>query len=166
MNARNPLVSWSPTLAEFDAWLSNTRDLSDNQRRAAQRVRDQYRQSVVRTMERTYDDAASHNEREQDAADRILGKLNDLLADAKEWRRRGEIDGDQLLQIATEVERDRQRAVAMSEAAAQVEERAWEEASMTPEAFQSKVLNTFPALKSRLPRITDDVMDGRSNPFA
>ncbi|MCD4527456.1 hypothetical protein [Nocardioides sp. cx-173] len=154
----------TPTLADFVRWLENQPGLSDNQRRAAERTRDAYRRSLIDKMRRVYEDGASHNEREQETADRVLDKLSDLMDDAIERNRRGEIDGNELLAITAEVERDARRAEAMSEAAQAVEARGWDEVSLSPEQWQLQALNRFPALKQRLPRITDAVLEGRENP--
>lgn len=162
MNAKN-ITGWNATLGQFLAWLSSAQGLSDDQRANAHRVADLYTKHVVAQRDRVYDDGASHNEREQASAERILSGLGDVLDDAIEQAKRHEISGAELLKVVTQVQRDSRRAVAMSEAAAEVEERAWEQAEMTPEAFQAAALARFPALKERLPRISDAVMEGRED---
>lgn len=158
------IAGWKPTLAEYLTWLANAQGLSDVQREMARKIAEQYTKSLVGQRNRVYEDGAAHNQREQEAAERILSKLDDLLSDAIDRARRGEITGEELLAVVTDVQRDTNRVVATSEAAARVEERAWEQAEMSPEAFQAAALNRFPALRQRLPRISDAVMEGRETP--
>lgn len=162
MSTRN-ITGWNATLGQFLDWLATAEGLSDVQRANAQRIADHYTKHVVGQRNRVYDDGASHNQREQAAAERILSGLGDVLDDAIEQAKRGEITASDLLKVVTQVQRDSRRAVAMSEAAAEVEERAWEQAEMTPEAFQAAALARFPALRERLPRISDAVMEGRED---
>ena len=162
MSAKN-ITGWNATLGQFLNWLASAEGLSEVQRTNAHRVAEQYTKHIVAQRNRVYDDGAAHNEREQASAERIIGGLGDVLDEAIEQAKRGEISGAELLKVVTQVQRDSRRAVAMSEAAAEVEERAWRQAEMTPEAFQAAALARFPALKERLPRISDAVMEGRED---
>lgn len=159
MSAKN-ITGWNATLGQFVNWLATAEGLSDVQRANAQRIADQYTKHLIAQRNRVYDDGASHNEREQASAERILAALGDVLDEAIEQAKRHEITGDELLKVVTQVQRDSRRAVAMSEAAAEVEERAWQQAEMDPAQFQQAALARFPALKERLPRISDAVMEG------
>lgn len=162
MSAKN-ITGWNATLGQYLNWFATAEGLSDVKRKNGQRVADLYTKHVVGQRNRVYDDGASHNEREQASAERILSGLGDVLDEAIEQAKRHEITGEELLKVVTQVQRDSRRAVAMSEAAAEVEERAWSQAEMTPEAFQAAALARFPALKERLPRISDAVMEGRED---
>lgn len=155
--------SWAPLLAES---LARREEFAgnDTQRRNWDAFNAGYTTNVVGKMRKVYDDASGYNEREQEQWERILRGLSELLVERVEAHRNGELDGQELLADAAAIEQDRQRALASAEAAAKVEARAWEQVDRHPAEFQKQTLDRFPALRQRLPRLSDAVLNGTEEP--
>lgn len=162
--SKAPLGDWRPTYSELLYRLNNAGGLSDIQRQNAERIAEQYRKSLIAQRDRLLDGMSDHNQRTQEKVAEKIDKLAIDLAEAIEQIKSGEGNGKSLMALAAETQRDLRRWTALSDEASESEERAWEQADVTPEQFQENALARFPALKSRLPLITEESFEGRHEP--
>lgn len=162
--SKAPLGDWRPTLSELKYRINNAGGLSEVQKQNALRLISRYSKSLIAQRDHLYEGMADHNQRTQERVAEKLDKLSADLSDAMERIGRGEGDAKELMALAAETQRDLNRWAALSDEASDSEEHAWEQADMTPEQFQESALARFPALKSRLPLITEESFEGRHDP--
>jgi len=158
--------AWTPWLDEAEVMADDMpAHWSDRQQRNyATQVVPAYRNQIEQQQRRSYEPVADRAAKEHDMFVTAARELGEVAEQIGEELAAGEITVAEARRRMSAVVRDLRRCRSEAATVRQSEEEAWERVNLTPARFQRQMAARFPALFSGgrgLPRITDQVIDGR-----